>query len=649
MCGLAGMYAPGGLDRDAGEQLRRMTERLRHRGPDDEGWWLDPEAGIGARLAAARDHRPLAARAPADGLGGRPLGHRLQRRDLQLRRRAAASSRPRGRGSAATPTPRCWSRRSRGGGWCRRSAAARACSRSRSGTGAERTLHLVRDRLGEKPLYYARMGGDAAVRLGAQGAARASRAGAARSTGTRWRCCSATATSRRRTRSTATHSSCRRRRILTVRRRRAATGSTEYWDLRAVAEDGMRSPRAGRAGGGGGRVRGAAPADAWRGEMVADVPLGAFLSGGIDSSTIVALMQAQSARPVRTFTIGFRESEYDEAAHARAVARHLGTEHTELYVSPDEARATIPELPGDLRRAVRRRVADSDAAALAAGAAARDGQPLRRRRRRAVRGLRPLPLGRTAVAEAGADPAAGADDGRFRGAQNPGPRLERAGEPGRAAPAGALPPAGLRGQAAHDGRSARRSVSRRAPRQADVVLGRGGPCRARRDRAGNDADRSCAMAPAGRADRAGDVRRRQDLPSRRHPGEGGPGQYGRQPRGAGAACSTTRWWSSPGGCRWPRRFRTAGARRCSAECWLAMSRCISRSGPRWVSGCPWTPGSGGRCGDGQRISWIRTAFDPRGSWSPPLIRDAWSRHLHGQEDLQYVLWPILMFQAWRRA
>jgi asparagine synthase (glutamine-hydrolysing) len=123
---------------------------------------------------------------------------------------------------------------------------------------------------------------------------------------------------------------------------RAVATPVPYWDFRRVAAEGAANPLPDTAG----LVDDLEVLlkDAVGRQMSADVPLGAFLSGGIDSSLIVALMQSQSERPVRTFTIGFQEADYNEAIHAKSVAEHLGTDHTELYVTAGDALAIVPRL-----------------------------------------------------------------------------------------------------------------------------------------------------------------------------------------------------------------------------------------------------------------------------------------------------------------
>ena len=117
-----------------------------------------------------------------------------------------------------------------------------------------------------------------------------------------------------------------------------------YWSATETTRRGLNAPYRGSADGAVAQLD-ELLRDAIKMRMVADVPLGAFLSGGVDSSAIVALMQQLSPCPVKTFTIGFADAAYDEAENAAAVAQHLGTEHTEFYVSPEEAMQVIPLLP----------------------------------------------------------------------------------------------------------------------------------------------------------------------------------------------------------------------------------------------------------------------------------------------------------------
>lgn len=119
---------------------------------------------------------------------------------------------------------------------------------------------------------------------------------------------------------------------------------TPYWSVKEAAELGVSNPFTGSETEAINQLE-ALLKDAVAMRMIADVPLGAFLSGGIDSSTIVALMQAQSSQKVKTFSIGFYEEEYNEAQYAKTVAQHLGCDHTELYVTAEETRAVIPKLP----------------------------------------------------------------------------------------------------------------------------------------------------------------------------------------------------------------------------------------------------------------------------------------------------------------
>jgi asparagine synthase (glutamine-hydrolysing) len=342
MCGIAGVLAARAVKPEVAEAMART---LAHRGPDDEGIWLETDRSVAfghRRLAivdlSAQGHQPMLSdcRRYALTYNGEIYNYR------ELRARLDDGSPWRGH-SDTEVILRAFAR------W----GPERALE-SFVGMFAlalwdrqARTLYLARDRLGEKPLYYAST--DDGLVFGSE--LKALRAHPSfRSEIDR----DVLPLLLRHGYIPAPHSIYRHCWKLEagafVAISRDASGQVRlgkparYWDATAAAAAGMAAPFQGSDHDAIARLD-ALLREAVGLQMVADVPLGAFLSGGIDSSTVVALMQAQSERPVKTFTIGFELDKYDEARHAREVAKHLGTDHTELYVTPAEALSVIPLLP----------------------------------------------------------------------------------------------------------------------------------------------------------------------------------------------------------------------------------------------------------------------------------------------------------------
>lgn len=347
MCGLAGFVDFSRSLREPLPLLERMHRCIQHRGPDDSGIWFDAATGIGfahRRLSivdlSAEGHQPMV----SESGRFRTIYNGEVYNFLELRDELEASGH-RFRGHSDTEVMLAAFEQ-----WGVEPAVRRfvgmfafAVHDAREGL-----LHLVRDRLGVKPMYYGHIGQDgrrgtfvfaselkpilevpgferrvdrdalsAYLRYAYVPAPRSIYQGVSKLTPGH---------------------------MLTLRLVDGSTSLSCYWSARAMAERGVRDPI---------ELSDEAAVESLSGQlsqaielrMVSDVPLGAFLSGGIDSSLVVAFMQRHSSRPVKTFTIGFQDANYDEARYAERVAKHLGTDHTSLTLAPEEALAMIPRMP----------------------------------------------------------------------------------------------------------------------------------------------------------------------------------------------------------------------------------------------------------------------------------------------------------------
>lgn len=339
MCGFTGYWGAGAPDEAI---ATRMAQQIAHRGPDDSGVWCDPSAG----LALAHRRLSILDLSPA---GHQPMSSPCGRYMLvyngeiynHLDLRAELDANGAGfdwRGHSDTETLLAALRHWGVHGTLERLNGMFAFALWDC---AERILFLARDRMGEKPLYYGRSGDTflfgselKALKAHPDWNGQLDR--------------DALALYLRHNYVPSPWSIYRGVQKLPPAHFIAVSAGGHsidepicYWSVAQVATRGFSNKSSAELT----DELEALLRDAIGRRMAADVPLGAFLSGGFDSSLVVALMQAQSGRPIKTFSIGFHEEGYNEAQHARAVASHLGTDHTELYISAEQAMEVIPHLP----------------------------------------------------------------------------------------------------------------------------------------------------------------------------------------------------------------------------------------------------------------------------------------------------------------
>ena len=350
MCGIAGFFVPfNGRPLDIQSAAIRMVRQLAHRGPDGEGIWCDSQSGLSLahrRLSildlSAAGHQPMLSHCGRYVItfNGEIYNHQSIRQELRDTNAAIGGFNSNSDTETMLAAISCW-------GLEKTLAKSVGMYAFALWDREERVLHLVRDRIGEKPLYYGLHKGALlfASELKAIMAYPGFHGEVDRNVLAEYFRYSSIQAPFSIFKGIFKLPPGSTLRITQDSILKGSLGTPKtYWSFLDAIVSGKENPFEGSISEVGDELERLLKQSV-SGQMLADVPVGAFLSGGVDSSTVVALMQSQTSRRVKTFTIGFHQSDYDEAHYARAVATHLGTDHTALYLTPDQALAVIPNLP----------------------------------------------------------------------------------------------------------------------------------------------------------------------------------------------------------------------------------------------------------------------------------------------------------------